>query len=488
MQNNVSGNTILASLMAPSKNAGRDATSARKEAQEPRINFRDSMEQARLKVDARRDQVAARADQLAKMRADKHEQRRADKLGESRADQQAKSASVSESRAATALQKASSEHRASNEPHSDEPASTPPLQEKPATDTSKSDSKLTDAVNDPAADNTPQNANTVTQEAQALPPADLMSGLSTEYGADALAVSDPEAEGTILDGADNEAIAPLLAEAGLINVTGINLPLTHLPPTENGLAGFAKTSDLLKEGVSGGLLFGGDSSGNGKTGAGNMTGSVLNSMELTEDGLSLDGDLLLKEPDSSFSKLLAASREAHALLDPAPAKSPLAAVTSLVEAAPRLVETAAANRSFVVQTGVPTAMGQPGWSQAVGEKVLWLAAQNLSSAEIRLDPPELGPMQVRITIQNDQANVSFSSPHLVVREALDQSAARLREMFSEQGLNLADVDVSDQSFARQQARDESNPHSRRDDHAELENDVLAGTTDIKAIRLVDHYA
>src|SRR5690606_20166571 len=248
---------------------------------------------------------------------------------------------------------------------------------------------LTDAVNDRAADSATQDAKAVTEEALA-PTTDLASQLSIEYvesAADALAISDSEAEGTILDGAGNEAIAPLLAEAGLINVTGMNLP-----PAENGLAGFAKTTDLLKEGVSGGLLFSGDSAGNGKTGAGNMTGSVLNNMELTEDGLSLDGDLLLEEPDASFSKLLAASREAHALLDPAPAKSTLAAVAPLVEAAPRLVETAAANRSFVVQTGVPTTMGQPGWNQAVGEKVLWLAAQNLSSAEIRLDPPELGPM------------------------------------------------------------------------------------------------
>jgi len=513
MQNNVSGNTILASLTAPSKNAGRDAASTRgaKDTQESRVSFRDSMDQvARMKADARRDQLAradklqqtradrlqeARADRLQQTQADKLQQARADKLQETRvksqeqgrADQVSKGASASENRAVTTQQKTSGEHRAANDQTSVQPASTKAPQENHTT-ASKQDFQPTDAVNDPVVDGSLQNTDAVTPETQfeamALN-ADLASALTVdaESAANALAQSDPEAEGVVLEPADSEAIAPLLVEAGLININGINLP-----PAESGLAGLAKTTDFLKEGISAGLLFSGDNGANGKAGTGNMAAAMLNNMALTQDGLSLDGDLQLEAADSSFSKLLAASREAHALLDPAPAKSPLAALTPLVEAAPRLVESAAANRGFVVQTGVPTAMGQPGWSQAVGEKVLWLAAQNLSSAELRLDPPELGQMQVRITIQNDQANVSFSSPHLVVREALDQSASRLREMFAEQGLNLVDVGVSDQSFARHQAREESNSRSGREDQAELENEVLVGTTKVEAIRLVDHYA
>lgn len=488
MQNNVSGNTLLASLTTPSKNTGRDAASARKDTQESGVNFREAMDQmTRLKVDARRDQLAARAKEQANRsegsRVDKQESR-VSKLEERRTDQQPKKVAASDNTAAAA-------QKTSNAQCSDRPASEP-LQKKSSTDASESNTTITDAANDPAADSASQMATATTEEAQVINPnTDLASALDIEPlepAVDTLAIGDPEAESALLGEVDDEAIAPLLAEMGLINVNGINLP-----PADTGLAGFAKASGLLaseslKDGMSGGFLFSGDSNGNGKAGVANMAGSLLNSMELTEDGLSLEGDLVLEESGTSFTKLLTASREAQALLDPA--KPPLAALVSPGEAAPRLVETAALNRSFVVQTGMPTAMGQPGWNQAVGEKVLWLAAQNLSSAEIRLDPPELGPMQVRITIQNDQANVSFSSPHLVVREALDQSATRLREMFAEQGLNLADVNVSDQSFARQQARDESNPRSGRDGHDphELENETLVGTTDISAIRLVDHYA
>ncbi|WP_111640542.1 flagellar hook-length control protein FliK [Marinimicrobium alkaliphilum] len=101
-------------------------------------------------------------------------------------------------------------------------------------------------------------------------------------------------------------------------------------------------------------------------------------------------------------------------------------------------------RGFVVQTEVRVPVGQNNWNQAVGDRILWLASQRVSSAELRLDPPDLGPVHVRIAINQDQANITFTSPHVGVREALDQGAARLREMFEEQGLDLVNVDIADQ--------------------------------------------
>jgi flagellar hook-length control protein FliK len=119
--------------------------------------------------------------------------------------------------------------------------------------------------------------------------------------------------------------------------------------------------------------------------------------------------------------------------------------------------------------------------------VLWLAAQNVSAAEIRLDPPELGPMQVRVSVNQEQVNVSFTSPHPAVREVLDQQLNRLREMFSEQGLNLVDVDVSDKSFAQQ---DQERGESRKNGTSAAEDEELAPLTSsiLVSNRLVDHYA
>ena len=215
-----------------------------------------------------------------------------------------------------------------------------------------------------------------------------------------------------------------------------------------------------------------------------------------ENGLlELDGELSLEDFKLPFSRLLAANgvtgKEAQ-MTEQSLTKLVSAASPQMIDAASRPAETQApSQRGFVVQTGVPMTLGQPRWGQAVGERVLWLAAQNVSSAELRLDPPELGPMQVRVSIQHDQASVSFSSPHPMVREALDQSATRLREMFSEQGLNLTNMDVSDQSFARQNARDEASSGgggNGSDADIDDEEAPVGITTDIARLRLVDHYA
>ncbi|MBS7663058.1 flagellar hook-length control protein FliK [Pseudomonas lalucatii] len=98
--------------------------------------------------------------------------------------------------------------------------------------------------------------------------------------------------------------------------------------------------------------------------------------------------------------------------------------------------------------GQPVALQQGGWSEAVVDRVMWLSSQNLKSAEIQLDPAELGRLEVRINMSQEQTQVTFASPNAGVREALEGQMHRLRELFSQQGMNLLDVNVSDQSLSR----------------------------------------
>jgi flagellar hook-length control protein FliK len=98
--------------------------------------------------------------------------------------------------------------------------------------------------------------------------------------------------------------------------------------------------------------------------------------------------------------------------------------------------------------GQPIAMQQGGWSEAVVDRVMLMSSQNLKTAEIQLDPAELGRMEIRITVSQEQSQVTFVSPHAGVREALDSQMHRLRELFAQQGMNQVDVNVSDQSLNR----------------------------------------
>ena len=101
---------------------------------------------------------------------------------------------------------------------------------------------------------------------------------------------------------------------------------------------------------------------------------------------------------------------------------------------------------------VSTPVAQAGWDEALGERIQWLASQKVQGAQVRLNPANLGPMEVRIQMHNDQASIQFTAHHAVVREALEAALPRLRDMFESSGVQLVNVDVSSgQSFTEQQA-------------------------------------
>ena len=163
-------------------------------------------------------------------------------------------------------------------------------------------------------------------------------------------------------------------------------------------------------------------------------------------------------------------------------------------------QTSASARPVLVP-GQPLAMQQGGWSEAVVDKVMWLSSQNLKSAEIQLDPAELGRLEVRVDISKDQTQVTFASPHAGVRDTLEGQMQRLRDLFTQQGMNLLDVNVSDQSLSRGwqgQGQGQDGEGQRRGDSApglalgEEEKPLSVGelrsSTLSNARRLVDYYA
>lgn len=116
----------------------------------------------------------------------------------------------------------------------------------------------------------------------------------------------------------------------------------------------------------------------------------------------------------------------------------------------------------------------PAWQQSFGEKVMWMINQNIHSAEIKLNPPELGRLDIKISMQQqDQTAISFTSQNQQVREMIESALPRLREMLGDSGLNLSDVDVSDKSFTAKNGRDQfasnDQPGEAEVETSELEN-------------------
>jgi flagellar hook-length control protein FliK len=108
-----------------------------------------------------------------------------------------------------------------------------------------------------------------------------------------------------------------------------------------------------------------------------------------------------------------------------------------------------AGSHFAVQHGadapnieVKAPVGSSAWADELGGKITWMAHQGIESASLQLSPEHLGPVEVRISVQDGGTSVWFGAAQADTRSALEQALPRLREMFATQGMTLTDAGVS----------------------------------------------
>lgn len=119
----------------------------------------------------------------------------------------------------------------------------------------------------------------------------------------------------------------------------------------------------------------------------------------------------------------------------------------------------------------------PQWNSQLGERINWMINNTMQRADIRLDPPELGNLDIRLKIAKDnQASILIHVSNAGAKEAIESAIPRLREMFEQQGLNLANVDVSQQNLSQQQSpfeqfnEDDSNHQGQNNSSAKSAGD------------------
>jgi flagellar hook-length control protein FliK len=91
---------------------------------------------------------------------------------------------------------------------------------------------------------------------------------------------------------------------------------------------------------------------------------------------------------------------------------------------------------------LPPRVGESGWGQALAQRVMWLIGRDQQTAQLRLNPAELGPLEVKVTVQQDQASVSLLASNGAVRDALEHALPRLRDMLGQQDIQLVQVNVA----------------------------------------------
>ncbi|MBV7298552.1 flagellar hook-length control protein FliK [Enterovibrio paralichthyis] len=113
--------------------------------------------------------------------------------------------------------------------------------------------------------------------------------------------------------------------------------------------------------------------------------------------------------------------------------------------------TAAKLDTAMAQTPLQMSQNQAEAANALSERVNMMMSKNLKHVDIRLDPPELGRMQIKLSMNNDQATVQFTVSNQAARDMVEQSMPRLREMMQQQGLQLAQSSVQQQDAGGRQA-------------------------------------
>jgi len=139
-------------------------------------------------------------------------------------------------------------------------------------------------------------------------------------------------------------------------------------------------------------------------------------------------------------------------------------------------------------------IGSSAWSAEFSQQIVIFSQKGIQQANLQLNPQHLGPMEVRISIGNEQqVNVSFNTQHGAVKEAIDFALPRLREMFEQQGLNLGDVNVSNHSEQNSRQQKFNNNEFPPTATVETSVDSIAEEraqllTDSQSNYLVDYYA
>ncbi|MDQ7989437.1 MAG: flagellar hook-length control protein FliK [Candidatus Dactylopiibacterium sp.] len=118
------------------------------------------------------------------------------------------------------------------------------------------------------------------------------------------------------------------------------------------------------------------------------------------------------------------------------------------------------NRAELPRHEVNTPVATRGWADEVSQKLNWIATRDAGRAELVLNPPQLGRIEVSINVQGDQASAAFVAANPITREALQDAMPRLREVLAQAGIQLGQASVDVGTGSQPQTQQEAHAGSR----------------------------
>lgn len=236
------------------------------------------------------------------------------------------------------------------------------------------------------------------------------------------------------------------AEDALAVLAGpINVPAASLPAAANGAA-ISAVATALKDGT-----------------AADTTDAALAAHGAPAGDAPQTRDL---SAGREFSTQLVAAIAASKEQPQAPGNTAAAVQQVIASASPQATPATVASSLSVAQP-----VGASGWSEEVGNRIVWMANRMESRAELVLTPPQMGRVEISLSITGEQATANFVSGNPAVREALEAALPRLREILADAGIQLGQAQVNAEN-ARQSAQQEKNPDNSAFDRATASDNAV----------------
>jgi flagellar hook-length control protein FliK len=125
-----------------------------------------------------------------------------------------------------------------------------------------------------------------------------------------------------------------------------------------------------------------------------------------------------------------------------------------------------------------TTVNAYGWTNELANKLTYIVGEKLQSAQLQLNPMHLGPIEVKIQIDNDkQTTIHFSALNADTRQALETAIPQLKSMLTDNGVNLANCTVNPDAFSSNmnQQRQQNQAQKNTSPTPEKENNTSSTT-------------
>ena len=268
-------------------------------------------------------------------------------------------------------------------------------------------------------------------------------------------------KGSILNVADISTAAGKLADNALISEPGAQQPRLnqHTGVYQSLIPDSPQGAEILQQALSGAL----DEATENYLPAGRGDDQAAAELALVQDNdlLPVPGEAAVRH-EAEVLKIDSSAARSETLLSLSPAETVQTGLDFSVQnpaALPAGGKSHAAlqenSQNPVVDSRLLPNVQDERWGDALGQRLAMLVSGQRQEAVMRLDPPELGTLGVRLVVENGSVSVQFSSAVPQVREMLEAEADRLRVAIEGEGLELADVNVGQ---GGEGSRQQESPH------------------------------